>query len=538
MPVSFVHNVLEVVTPYVEYYQENLTKWYILIPTILLTLNFLSILHTKYLEYKFNAKPLTNFAQDYSFGVITPLMLMYFKWHGTVMEFACNVWNNKFLVLNGNVRTVGLRIMGLNIIETTDPENVKAILATQFNDFSLGTRHDFLYSLLGDGIFTLDGAGWKHSRAMLRPQFAREQVAHVKLLEPHVQVLFKHVRKSQGKTFDIQELFFRLTVDSSTEFLFGGSVESLRDASIGMTPSTKNIAGREEFADAFNYSQTYNAYRFLLQQFYWILNGSKFNKSIKTVHKFADFYVQKALSLTEADLEKQEGYVFLYELAKQTRDPKVLRDQLLNILVAGRDTTAGLLSFLFFELSRNPTVFEKLKEEIHNRFGAKEDARVEEITFESLKLCEYLKACVNEALRVYPSVPHNFRVATRNTTLPRGGGKDGMSPIAIKKGQNVMYTILATHRDPNIYGEDANVFRPERWFEPETRKLGWAYVPFNGGPRICLGQQFALTEASYVTVRLLQEFHTLTQDADTRYPPRLQNSLTLSLCDGANIQMY
>ena len=55
-------------------------------------------------------------------------------------------------------------------------------------------------------------------------------------------------------------------------------------------------------------------------------------------------------------------------------------------------------------------------------------------------------------------------------------------------------------------------------FEPETRKLGWAYVPFNGGPRICLGQQFVLTEASYVTVRLLQEFEHLTMDAETRYP--------------------
>ena len=63
---------------------------------------------------------------------------------------------------------------------------------------------------------------------MLRPQFAREQVAHVKALEPHMQVLFKHIRKSGGRTFDLQELFFRFTVDSATEFLFGESVESLR----------------------------------------------------------------------------------------------------------------------------------------------------------------------------------------------------------------------------------------------------------------------------------------------------------------------
>ena len=61
-------------------------------------------------------------------------------------------------------------------------------------------------------------------------------------------------------------------------------------------------------------------------------------------------------------------------------------------------------------------------------------------------------------------MPHNFRTATRNTTLPRGGGPDGMSPIVVKKGQSVMYTVLVTHRDTKTYGADANEFRPERWF--------------------------------------------------------------------------
>lgn len=66
--------------------------------------------------------------------------------------------------------------LGSDVIMTTDPENIKAILATQFTDFGLGERHKALYPLLGDGIFTLDGKGWSHSRALLRPQFSREQV--------------------------------------------------------------------------------------------------------------------------------------------------------------------------------------------------------------------------------------------------------------------------------------------------------------------------------------------------------------------------
>jgi cytochrome P450 len=72
--------------------------------------------------------------------------------------------------------TFELRVLGVSSISTIEPENIKALLATQFNDFALGLRHDMFYPLLGDGIFTLDGAGWSHSRAILRPQFSRDQV--------------------------------------------------------------------------------------------------------------------------------------------------------------------------------------------------------------------------------------------------------------------------------------------------------------------------------------------------------------------------
>lgn len=84
-----------------------------------------------------------------------------------------------------------------------------------------------------------------------------------------------------------------------------------------------------------------------------------------------------------------------------------------------------------------------------------------------------------------------------------GGGPDGKSPVFVAAGQIVFYTVYAMHRRRDIYGADAEEFRPERW---ESLRPGWEYLPFNGGPRICLGQQYALTEASYVTARLLQEF--------------------------------
>jgi cytochrome P450 len=97
----------------------------------------------------------------------------------------------------------------------------------------------------------------------------------------------------------------------------------------------------------------------------------------------------------------------------------------------------------------------------------------------------------------------NGRRSTKDTTLPRGGGKGGLSPIFIPKDTEVNYLVYVTHRNPEFWGIDSEQFIPERW---ENRKYGFDYLPFNAGPRACLGQQFALTEAGYVAVRLLQSF--------------------------------
>lgn len=438
-----------------------------------------------------------------------------------------------------NVTTMMLKLAGKTVLSTRDPENIKAILATQFNDFALGTRHRGAEITLGDGIFTLDGAGWKHSRAMLRPQFAREQVGQVESLEHHVKDLITNIRKTGGQKFDIQPLFFKLTIDSGTGFLFGESCDSLReDDPTYVSESDIDSHVRKEFPKCFNYAQDMLNVRLSLQLLYFMANNAEFRRSNKIIHAFTDFYVHKALNASEEEFEKQSrgGYVFLYELAKQTRNPKVLRDQCLNILLAARDTTAGLLSFAMFELARNPAIFAKLREEIVDTFGEGEDADLLQVTFESLKKCEYLKWVINETLRMYPSVPQNFRVSTRHTTLPRGGGPDASQPVFLPKGTPVSYSVFTMHRDEAHYGDDASVYRPERWGEPLAKKLGWAFLPFNGGPRICLGQQFALTEASYTIVRLLQTFKNI-ESFDTVYPPAKATHLTMSLFEGANISL-
>jgi cytochrome P450 len=149
-------------------------------------------------------------------------------------------------------------------------------------------------------------------------------------------------------------------------------------------------------------------------------------------------------------------------------------------------------------------------------------------------------------LRLYPPVPASAFVAIEDTMLPTGGGKDGKHPIFIRKGQYVSSCIYAMHRRKDIYGLDAEIFRPERW-EDKSLRPGyashfsllprytqlvliyhrWGYLPFNGGPRVCLGQQFALTELAYTTVRLLQEFETVESRDDSPWQELFMTSVAV-----------
>ena len=107
-------------------------------------------------------------------------------------------------------------------------------------------------------------------------------------------------------------------------------------------------------------------------------------------------------------------------------------------------------------------------------------------------LYRMLSSCFT-VLRLYPSVPVNMRQTMKSTVLPVGGGPDGSSPILVRKWEAVSYSVYAMHRRKDLYGEDADQFRPDRWDPssgkgPDLRNIGWGYLPFNGGPRICLGR--------------------------------------------------
>ena len=107
------------------------------------------------------------------------------------------------------------------------------------------------------------------------------------------------------------------------------------------------------------------------------------------------------------------------------------------------------------------------------------------------------------APRLFPLVTTNSRQALNDTVLPSGGGPSSISSVFLSKGTLITTNSYVIHRSKHLYGEDAEEFQPERW---EAQRQGWYYLPFGGGPRICPGQQLALTEISYTTLRLIQRY--------------------------------
>lgn len=290
---------------------------------------------------------------------------------------------------NGN--TFKTRIMFTEVHHTIEPRNLKTIMATNFKDWKLGERRFYaLGPLLGHGIFTNDGAAWQHSRELIRPNFTRSQIGDLATFESHVKHLIQAL-PHDGSTVDLQYLFFQLTMDSATEFLFGESTNCL-------APGYKSEQG-VHFAKAFDRSQRVCAERGRSgKASEWLQDMKQYSRDIKTCHDFADFFVRKALEYRESldlskgppEIEEGKRYIFLYELVKRVEDPVAIRSELLNVLLAGRDTTASLLSDVWFTLARRPDVWSRLREEVDALEG-------KHPTIQQIRDMRYLRIVLNES---------------------------------------------------------------------------------------------------------------------------------------------
>ncbi|VAH57137.1 unnamed protein product [Triticum turgidum subsp. durum] len=209
----------------------------------------------------------------------------------------------------------------------------------------------------------------------------------------------------------------------------------------------------------------------------------------------------------------KKGDILSRFLLEREKDPgcfgnKYLRDIILNFVIAGRDTTAGTLSWFLHVLCRDQRIQDKIAREVREATstGDRQDAGgVEEftarLTEDAIGSMHYLHAALTETLRLYPAVPVDVKCCFSDDTLPDGH--------AVRRGDMVNYQPFAMGRMKFLWGDDAEEFRPERWldgdgvFVPESP---YKFTAFQAGPRICLGKEFAYRQMKIFAATLLYLF--------------------------------
>ncbi|KAI6099100.1 cytochrome P450 [Pisolithus sp. B1] len=429
---------------------------------------------------------------------------------------------------------VNIRIMFGDRIFTTEPEHIKAILATQFNSFEKGpVLWDQLNALLGTGVFNSDGM---FHRSMTRPFFSKDRISHFDIFEKHVDDALNQAkaRLRDGYPVDFQDMVGRFTLDSATDFLFGKSVDSL---SAGLVYPKTSLPGQNKgyvnhpsnvFARALSEAQSQAVFRSRFDTVWRLTEfwSDRIQKHMEVCHGFIDPILKDALEMKRSMKEGEqstgqvspEGKRFLEDtllghLVNCTEDRAVIRDEIVNILIAARDTTASTLTFLVYMLSEHPNVLRRLRAEVLSSVG---DSR--RPTYDDVREMKYMRAVINETLRLYASVPLNVRTSTEAVVLP---GVNGGPPVYIPPNTQVPFSVFLMQRRKDLWGPDADIFDPDRFVDERLKYLTsnpYIFLPFNAGPRTCLGQQFAYNEMSFFLVRLLQTFSSiaLAEDLQTR----------------------
>ncbi|KAF9430008.1 hypothetical protein BGZ94_008667 [Podila epigama] len=422
-------------------------------------------------------------------------------------------------------RAYAMTILGVGrLIQVSDPAVVDHFLRVNFWAYEKGDDfYKILFPLTGNGIFSADGQHWKWQRKLASRIFTvqgfREftDTVFVKEADLARDYLSKNATSassigfSEGKVVDLSEIFYKFTLDSFGEIAFGQTFGCLADPE-------KEV----EFASAFDRLNTILSHRFATPfwQIVHRLTGEhqRMVKDTKIIYDFAYDVIRKRRLQGFNKKHKDLLQLFLeaHDEDDQPLSDEMLKDTLMNFVIAGRDTTAQALSWMFYLIHRSSArkdILEKLREETDRLLQGGHP------TYETIKQQKYAEACFHETLRLYPSVPQNVKVCVQDDILPGG--------IKVYKDEKVAWSTWAMGRDKGIWGPDAHEFRPERWLEGEKPSSS-KFVSFHLGPRTCLGQQFATIEAITILSMLIQRFEFELVDP----APAYTFSLTLPMAKG------
>ncbi|KAJ8512490.1 hypothetical protein OPV22_002924 [Ensete ventricosum] len=405
--------------------------------------------------------------------------------------------------------TVFHQLLNLSQLADFQTNLSRHILKTNFANYGKGSfAYDVMCDFFGDGIFAVDDEKWRHQRKLASFEFS------TKVLRDSSSVVFRSTAArlakiisnaaSSNELIEIQDLLMKSTLDSICKVGFGVELDTL---------SGSSDEGRT-FAKAFDDASGQILLRFFdvfwkVKRFLNIGSEAKMKKSLKSiddfVYKLIDTKIEQLSQRETGFMEKEDMLSrFLIEREKNPDDMsyKYLRDIILNFVIAGRDTTAGTLSWFFYMLCKHPKVQEKVAQEVRDatkiKGGVSIDEFVASLTEEALNGMQYLHASLTETLRLYPAVPLDFKHCFSDDTLPDG--------FDVKKGDLVNYQPYPMGRMQFLWGEDAEDFRPERWlnsdgvFVPESP---FKFPAFQAGPRICLGKEFAYRQMKIFAATLL-----------------------------------
>ncbi|KAH8700700.1 putative N-alkane-inducible cytochrome P450 [Talaromyces proteolyticus] len=407
------------------------------------------------------------------------------------------------------------------IICTMDPRNIQSIFSLDAVSFGNHPLRHFAFSpLVGDGVMTMDGASHERARALIRPIFSRTHIENEAVYNVHVQKLIDLLPKD-GSTIDLQPLFERLDLDSSTEFIFGESVASLDAADSLFVP--------HKFPTAFNIAQKGMGVRLRMLQFDFLHRDKMFWESCRTIRQFVKESVQRALLRRRKRVSPAEkSYVLVDNLIEATPDLGEIQDTLMNVFLPGHDTIGILLSNIFFHLARNRDVWHKLRQEVLG---------LTKITKSSLGRLEYIHHVINETLRLNPPVSNMTRIALKDTTLPTGGGPKGNSPVFVPQGTILNSSFQDLHRLRDIYGDDTEKWRPSRWEDLQLSNLAWKFLPFSGGPHVCPAKSLALNRVAFTVAKIVRAVDRIeNRDPVQEYVPAYK--LVTASQNGVKVALY
>lgn len=420
---------------------------------------------------------------------------------------------------------------------TCHPKNIEHILRTRFDNYPKGpTWQTAFHDLLGQGIFNSDGETWLIQRKTAALEFTTRTLRQAmnRWVNRTIRTrLWRILDKAAtyNTPVDLQDLLLRLTFDNICGLTFGKDPETL-------SPDLPE----NPFSIAFDSATEATLQRLLYPGFLW-----KFKKifaigaelRLKKSLDIVENYMTEAL---EARKEAPSDDLLSRFMKKRDIDGNlfpntVLKRIALNFVLAGRDTSSVALSWFFWSVMTNPHVEYKILNEITTilRETRGENPKLwteEPLAFDEADRLVYLKAALAETLRLYPSVPEDFKYVVSDDVLP-----DGTEVLA---GSTVTYSIYSVGRMKTIWGEDCLEFKPERWlsagldrFEPP--KDGYKFVAFNAGPRTCLGKDLAYLQMKSVASAVLLRYR-LSLVPGHRVEQKM--SLTLFMKNGLRVYLH